>query len=350
MNKDRNYTLEVLRILCMCLITIIHFFSYSDILNSNLSNSFRVVFSILFALSRCSVNIFFIISGFFLCKKNFSFNRIIKVYSQMFFASILSLVVCILLNIKEIEFFDLLKTIMPLLTNHYWFISIYIIVVIFSPAINILIENGGYERIRKWIFLSGGILTLFITFNPFIVGDTMIGGDHSLLWAMFCYFIGGCISKYGINIKHNKLIIVFLSALFTLALIKFYKLDTILSMYSFDFESNCSLLPFLMSISLFGLAVQRNERIGEKYDIPRKIVLVLAQVSLFVYLIQENELFREYIWKDLNRTLNTQLVIYKLCKTIVFLYLGALLYGILYNIWKRFMLNILKGLRKYEKN
>ena len=159
MSKNRNYTLEALRIACMCLITIIHFFSYSDILNSNLNNSFRVGFSILFSLSRCSVNIFFIISGFFLCKKDFSFNRIIKVYSQMLFASILSFVICVLLNIKEVDYLDILKTIMPLLTNHYWFISVYIIVVIFSPAINLLIEKEKYVRIRKGILVGGGILT-----------------------------------------------------------------------------------------------------------------------------------------------------------------------------------------------
>ena len=204
MSKNRNYTLEALRIACMCLITIIHFFSYSDILNSNLNNSFRVGFSILFSLSRCSVNIFFIISGFFLCKKDFSLNRIIKVYSQMLFASILSFVICVLLNIKEVDYLDLLKTIMPLLTNHYWFISVYIIVVIFSPAINLLIEKEEYVRIRKGILVGGGILTLYITLNPFIIGNTMIGGDHSLLWALFCYFIGGCISKYGINVKKEK--------------------------------------------------------------------------------------------------------------------------------------------------
>ena len=350
MSKNRNYTLEALRIACMCLITIIHFFSYSDILNSNLNNSFRVGFSILFSLSRCSVNIFFIISGFFLCKKDFSFNRIIKVYSQMLFASILSFVICVLLNIKEVDYLDILKTIMPLLTNHYWFISVYIIVVIFSPAINLLIEKEKYVRIRKGILVGGGILTLYITLNPFIIGNTMIGGDHSLLWALFCYFIGGCISKYGINIKKEKLVAVFLSALFALAIIKFYKVDIILSMYSFDFESNSSILPFLMSVSLFGLLIQRKERVGEQSSILKKIIFILAQVSLFVYLIQENELFREYVWKDLRGTLNPQLAIYELCKIIILLYLGAILYGILYNVLKKFILYMLKGLKKYGKD
>ena len=178
----------------------------------------------------------------------------------------------------------------------------------------------------------------------------MIGGDHSLLWALFCYFIGGCISKYGINIKKEKLVAVFLSALFALAIIKFYKVDIILSMYSFDFESNSSILPFLMSVSLFGLLIQRKERIGEQSSILKKIIFILAQVSLFVYLIQENELFREYVWKDLRGTLNPQLAIYELCKIIILLYLGAILYGILYNILKKFILYILKGLKKYGKD
>ena len=73
-------------------------------------------------------------------------------------------------------------------------------------------------------------------------------------------------------------------------------------------------------------------------------------MSLFVYLIQENELFREYVWKDLSGTLNPQLAIYELCKIIILLYLGAILYGILYNILKKFILYILKGLKKYGKD
>ena len=198
--------------------------------------------------------------------------------------------------------------------------------------------------------MGGGILTLYITLNPFIIGNTIMGGDHSLLWALFCYFIGGCISKYGINIKKEKLVAVFLSALVGLAIIKFYKLDIILSMYSFDFESSSSILPFLMSVSLFGLLIQRKERISEKSNISKKIISILSQVSLFVYLIQENELFREYVWKDLRGTLNPQLAIYELGKIIILLYLGAILYGILYNILKKFILYILKGLKKYGKD
>ena len=38
------------------------------------------------------------------------------------------------------------------------------------------VEKEEYVRIRKGILVGGGILTLYITLNPFIIGNTMIGG------------------------------------------------------------------------------------------------------------------------------------------------------------------------------
>lgn len=288
MVNNRNFAIDLLRITCMCLITIIHFFSYTSILSLNLSTGYRLVLSILFSLSRCAVNIFFIISGFYLVEKAFSIKRIMKVYSQVLFATLFTFVINLFVHFEPISIGRLFKSMAPVATFHYWFISIYIIVIIVSPVINMIINRGKPSDLKKYAIISGAVLTCYITLNPFIITESLIGGDHSLVWAIYCYFIGGCIKKCDVKVKNQTLIAAFFLALLSLSAIKFFGIDSRLAAFSFDFSSNSSLLPFIMSLTLFCL-VQSVKSSNIRRPIITKTISILSSSSLFVYLIQENE-------------------------------------------------------------
>ena len=347
MEKNRNSAIDILRIACIVLITIIHFFSYSNVLDLSLSTGYRLILSILFSLSRCAVNIFFMISGYYLVEKAFSIKRILKVYCQVLFATVFTFVINLFVHFESISIGRILKSIAPVATFHYWFISIYIIVIIVSPVINLIIDRGKPSDLKKYALISGAVLTCYITLNPFIITESLIGGDHSLVWAIFCYFIGGCIKKCDFKIKNETLIGVFLLALLSLSAIKFFGLDRRLATYSFDFSSNSSLLPFIMSLTLFCLV--RNAKSGNiRRPIAVKAISILSGSSLFVYLIQENEFLRGFVWNGFSEVVSNPLITaYRLCGVLLALFGAALFYYIIYNFIKK-LFALLKGFKHNE--
>lgn len=164
----RNVNIELLRIFAMLLIVachgIIHInwnvHHYNMVLQQvpGWKNAFEFL---VVQYGQVGVSIFFIISGYFLVKKNFQWKRIFSTWIQTFIYSVgLFVVFFIYYYFQRPDIFQplftrdnivstILWSFIPFTYNSYWFITAYLIMLILSPYINIIVNTASKREKRK---------------------------------------------------------------------------------------------------------------------------------------------------------------------------------------------------------
>ena len=169
MKSKRLYGLDILRIMAMLSITAIHYVAYSGIMQeSGLIVGNKVFLSSVSALFVGAVNLFVLITGYFSCEKNLNIKRLIDLELQVVFVGIITLLIGVFALQQPFRLTALIKTLFPTSSMHYWFFTMYIVLMSISPLINAGI-NRLTEKQYKYICIAGiFILCIFFVSNPFI--------------------------------------------------------------------------------------------------------------------------------------------------------------------------------------
>ena len=136
LQKERNSSFELLRIISMFLI-VMHHYSFHGGFDFMIPFSMKLYFvQCLDMGGKLGVNLFVLISGYFLCKSDFKWKRIIKLEVEVIFYSILIGVIFHFLMPERESIKDLIKELTPLMTESYGFYNTYFVMVLFAPFIN----------------------------------------------------------------------------------------------------------------------------------------------------------------------------------------------------------------------
>lgn len=191
--KLRESNFELLRIMLM--IGII-FFHYSDVGCSDLDYSnglvintaFERMFEIGGGIGNCS---FMILTGYFLSKSNFRFEKLLKLWGQVFFYSVGLYLLSIWMGLHSFDKNSFKQVLFPITSNQYWYFTAYVIIFFLSPAMNVAVERLEKRQIivmmlaMTWFF---SLITLKGYYSS--ISDNRIG-TMALL-----YLIGAYIRKY----------------------------------------------------------------------------------------------------------------------------------------------------------
>ena len=207
--STRNLNIELLRILAMLMVVYCHMIIHIDftdgvsriVLPTYPGWKSAISFTIV-QYGQVGVSIFFMISGYFLVKKQFSWKRIFSTWFQMFLYAVLCLVIAIVAK----QFFTLpfgmnellsrsqsldtvLWSLCPFLYNSYWFIDAYILMLLLSPFINTVYAHMSQKQILALIALLMFIGTWPLFFNK---------ANHwnNVAYAVLGYVIGAYIRSY----------------------------------------------------------------------------------------------------------------------------------------------------------
>lgn len=207
MGNQRKANLELLRIVAMVMIVILHYLSKGELLREHLSihNLEDYFWWILEAFCAVAVNVYILLSGYLLIRKPFRVKRVLAIWLQVLFYAVLIPVVLLAvgeLSIHELSIYDGLFYVFPVLTEHYWFLTSYLILAIVSPLL-----NYGIEKLSK-VQLQQVMLLLFLLFS---VSKSMIPFDFALdqfgygvEWMICVYLLGAYIRIYGIPFYDSK--------------------------------------------------------------------------------------------------------------------------------------------------
>ena len=205
----RSLNIELLRILAMLLVVYCHMIIHVDFTNGisrivlpmypgwKSAISFTIV-----QYGQVGVSIFFMISGYFLVKKHFSWRRIFSTWFQMFLYAVLCLVIAFVAKqfltlpfgtnelLSGSQSLDtVLWSLCPFLYNSYWFIDAYILMLFLSPFINAIYAHMSQKQVLALI-----ALLMFIGTWPLFLSRA--NDWNNVVYAVLGYAIGAYIQTY----------------------------------------------------------------------------------------------------------------------------------------------------------
>lgn len=168
------------------------------------------------SLFVCAVNVYVLISGYFLSASNR--RNIIKILEQLFQLILLSIIIYFV-NSSGYSFVGFINSLIP--CN--WFVVLYIVLYLISPFLNLVIK----ELNKKQYVLLLVLLFCLFSFYPTLIdlieafrgylslGTSTIGmfgsqSGYTIVNFVLIYFIGGFIRKFGLeNLKKIYLVPLF---------------------------------------------------------------------------------------------------------------------------------------------
>ncbi len=302
--NQRDSSIELLRIISMIMILFHHFALHGDFIwNASDLTIPHFWYNFILMGGKVGVNIFVLISGYFLISKKeslFNFKRILKFWGQVFFYSIFIYLLFCIFGKVQIDVKTLIKTLFPITFSKWWFASVYFVLYLLHPFLNKFL-NALNKRDYQYFL----ILILFLSsIIPTITGSNFQG--NSLTWFITLYAIGGYIKIFSLNNKFNlkhyvvlwilcSFLTYSLSVIFTFLTTKY---DGFASYITYFYNQE-NILILSISISMFMIFT----KLKIKYS---KYINVIGSCTFGVYLIHEHDLIRTFLWKFLFKNASYQ--------------------------------------------
>ena len=307
--NQRNSNLEILRIISMLFIVSCHFvnkgFGDYNLVISN-PNNYLIYFLDLFG--KVGVDIFILISAYFMINSKFTLKKLLVLGGEIYFYSLmLCLIMLMLVPTMPITPTEILKTIFAI-SHGYWFMTCYIVLMLFSPFLNKFIKGLSKNTLLKLLLLLIIIWSIYPTFT----GTSLMYGDSFgygfMAWFIVLYFMGAFIRLH-LDVKQfssKKLFVLLIAsiALLYLGSAIIGQLGILINMESLTngeisgnmafefFTRENKFFVLTTSVVLFLIFLKRNE-------FSNKYINYIAGSVLGVYLIHVNVFVREYLWKSL---------------------------------------------------
>lgn len=231
---ERKTNIELLRILAIMGVIVLHYNNRDigralEYVIPNSLNYYLLVF--LEAVSICSVDLFFIISGYFMANSNRrSIRKPIELIVQVIVYSVAGYCLGIVMTHKALSVTELLFHFIP--ANY--FVIFYSILYFLSPFVNKMLRSIDGEGNKRLLFLSVLFFSVYCTLVQLlsnIFGKPMMGldpiglhgsdGGYNIVNFGLMYIIGAYIQMYGIAQKYRnraKLLAVLLTCIVLLVI------------------------------------------------------------------------------------------------------------------------------------
>ncbi|MBE5866190.1 MAG: hypothetical protein E7292_08265 [Lachnospiraceae bacterium] len=200
--KKRVVSMELLRIIAMMMVVMLHYLGKGKLLEP-LTGEISVngyTAWVIESFSIVAVNVYMLISGYFLVNSRFRISRVIELVCQVLFYTILVEVVLVALGFvgKDVLTLNrLLEIVFPLQMEHYWFITAYIIMYLFSPILSTAVQNMEQKQLRNVILL---LLVFFSLSKSVLPVQLMIDRKgYDCIWFICVFLVAAYIRRYGLS-------------------------------------------------------------------------------------------------------------------------------------------------------
>lgn len=294
----RNPTYELLRIIAMFMIVVNHFamFVHVDFSSFPLNKFFSYVLQ---TGGKFDVNIFMLITGYFMCKSSF---RKEKLYGLLLKCVIYSIgcysIYCLIFSKFNIKSF--LTSVFPCITSEYWFITAYVGVYLISSFLNAMWETLAHEQRKSLILIGTVMLSVIPTFTmkePW---------TSSFVWLIYLYLVGAYIrTDIQDNVKNSRMLLPLSIVLYlgiALSCLIMEWLSQIFSVFQYHIGHFRNMTSFPLLLTLVAFFVWFGD-IEFKYKKMAPTVCIMGHSAFAVCLIHENPYTKEILWGVLSANL-----------------------------------------------
>ncbi len=295
--KERNPSIELLRIISMLLIIAHHYVVNSGLIGggpiSQNPTEFRAVFLMSYgAFGKVCINSFVFITGYYMCKSDITLRKFMKLFCEVMFYKIIINSIFWITGYAPFTPKTFFYGICPIINISTGFVSAYFLFFLSIPFLNTLIRNISQRDHIKLIALCSFTYIFLGTVKPWF-SVTM----NYVSWFIVVYFIASYVALYPKKIYQNcrlwALITVACIALCLFTVIGSRLLWKGKNPYLFVSDSNAA-LAVLTGVSAFFLF--KNIKIRRC----NKIINRVAASTYGVLLIHANsDTMREWLWKTM---------------------------------------------------
>lgn len=280
LTTERISNIEILRIIAMILVVMHHFVVHGF---STLPNDYsidRVLIDFFILGGKVGVNLFVLISGYFMVDSKITMKKILKFIAQVWFYSVIIFILFayVVSPNEKVNFLAGVHYFFPLLYGENWFASTYLWLILSSPLLNYVINHLSLRQLRRIV----AIILFVCSVLPVFLEISIILSNYG--WFVALYFLAAYIKK-GKNLIKNW------RSDFCLAIF-LYVLLFVLTIYYYRYREQYSIIVVLIAIELFN-TFRKMKLFYNKW------INVVASATFGVYLIHDNILVRPYLWNKI---------------------------------------------------
>lgn len=306
MRKNRNATIELLRIVAMLMIICLHGLDKGKLLNMYFGSGNAAFMGSWLLESVCIVglNMYMMISGYYMIESKLRPGRLLEIVLTVLYYSVGILGVFLLLS-KALGLFelsvtlnDIFKCVLPLHMETYWFCTAFVIFYLFLPVL----KTGVKSMSRKALLTVIAMLIIFETAfkSVFPVLFEIDDKGYSALWFITLFLIAAYIRLYGIRLLNTSLkgmilyivsvIMIFAEEIALQFIINRFGRLELMERISYDYNH---VFVLLASLGLFTAFINAGEIKGKVAG----VIGILSAGSFGVYLIHEH-IFIRFRWPE----------------------------------------------------
>lgn len=300
--KPKMANMELLRCIAMMMVVVLHYLGKSsllaDLTKENMG-SVGVAAWLLESLCIVAVNLYMLISGYFLCEASFKLSRLLKLLLQVFtYSVVIGLVAAVfgLVPAEELTTYYFVQILFPVSMGHYWFLTAYVFLYLLLPFLTMAVKRMTKEQMKLALGLLLFAFCVLKSILPVRLDMDEMGYD--CLWYICVFMVAAYIRKFGVPFLQKKgrgitlyLLNVVLIFVGTFALRFIYlKTGSLGLLLSVCMEYN-HVLVLLASVGLFAAFLR--VRVSDKIS---GVICEAAPYTLGVYLMHEN-LGVRYVWQ-----------------------------------------------------
>lgn len=303
MEKDifankRNSAFELMRIICIYFIILGHCTLASA---ENIEPYLGIIDNVgwfIKAFTVCSVNCFFLLTGFFADSERFRLGNVLYVWFKTFFYSV---VIYLMVSgmTGNFKFTQLIGYCAPVFCKKYWYMQTYLVAALIVPYLGRLLES---LDMKKHTFLLI-VLMLFFSFHQTFwqvstTLDTMQG--YGIIWCLVLFIVGNWLKRYGNVIIERVSTLLWVMAYIAISImifvsnyliVKFNVAQGVASRG--NFYAYNSLTVFIQGICLFCFFIKLSKKISYV-----KKINIFGKNVLAGYLISAHPLLIFTLWTD----------------------------------------------------
>lgn len=350
MEKSRKSNFDILKVIAILGIILHHYALWTDWQFERGLHLNKVVTDTLLIGGKLGVNLFIMITGFFMIYSRPKLKSILNIWIEATMISVVLYFILINFHVNGLKFTvqTFFMRLLPVVFNQYWFITAYTLLYFSIPILNKLILSTNVNKLKKAMIFLFIVLSLW----PYLYYSAGVNFAFPV-WFMFLYFIGAFIRINETNIRKypvKKLLYYIICSFFFLIIINiilililnkpdslFFKVIKLLGWHENIFYTrDCSPLLLIMAVSIFSLFL----KLDIKY---KKIYTVLSKGALGAYLFQSAPWFSvKVLWPILvnaDRFTSSKVILLYGIFSILIIYLAGLTFYYLLQPINNFVLN-----------
>ena len=295
--KERNSNLELYRIIVMLLIVAHHYVVNSGLIQQlqdepmDIASSAMMLFG---AWGKTGINCFVLITGYFMCKSKFTWEKLLKLYVQIVFYTIIIYGIFCVTDHEKLSIHNILWKLWPVKSINSGFTSCFLLFYLFIPFLNIFVQTLGRKSHLMLVALMLFVFSILPTVPIISISFNYV------TWFSVLYFVGSYIRLYGFgkSIKHStwgviSIVLILLASCSVIGMTSLYKLGFIPKFYPYFFISDSNkILSLMIAVSSFMYFKDLN--------IPHsRIINAIGGATFGVLLIHANsDAMRTWLWRE----------------------------------------------------